>query len=281
MPHTVRRRVCAIKPTSRPTKVGNVGAVKHGRNTARRPASDHGTVAPGSIDGPLSRGWYRSGRCCPPHTPRSTNHSSPACPRGPRTSAARRNCETRGFRVPPEGESMIILGIFSPHRGIPAQDLDHLYDRDHRPRDQGGAGHRRSDRARPRRAPTLLLIVAVLAVRSGSRRYDSRRGDAEQRQATNGSVKLDAALPGAAVSTGQPRLPGRRATGEAAPEHRLKARRAGWRPRRGPSRCGGQRRPVGWRCPPATDLRRRPRGTMRPDRRRSLRPHRAGSPGTI
>src|SRR5919107_2060940 len=56
MPHTVRRRVCAIRPTTSPTNVWNVGAVKHGRNTARRPASEHGTVAPGSIDRSLSRG---------------------------------------------------------------------------------------------------------------------------------------------------------------------------------------------------------------------------------
>src|SRR6478609_5745332 len=40
IPHIVRRRVCAIRPTSRPTKVGNVGAVKHGRTRpGGRPAS--------------------------------------------------------------------------------------------------------------------------------------------------------------------------------------------------------------------------------------------------
>ena len=32
------------------------GAVKHGRNSARRPASEHGAVGPGGIDGSLSRG---------------------------------------------------------------------------------------------------------------------------------------------------------------------------------------------------------------------------------
>ena len=58
-PNTTRvlkpRRVCAIRPRSRPTNVGNVGAVKHGRNTARRPASEHGAVGPGGIDRSLSR----------------------------------------------------------------------------------------------------------------------------------------------------------------------------------------------------------------------------------
>jgi hypothetical protein len=55
-----------------------------------------GTVAPESIDGSLSRGWYRNRRCFPLHTSRSTTHASPACPtiRGPPTSA--RKCETRG-----------------------------------------------------------------------------------------------------------------------------------------------------------------------------------------
>ena len=48
--------VCAIRPTTNPTKVGNVGAVKHGRNTASRPANEHGAVGPGGIDGSLSRG---------------------------------------------------------------------------------------------------------------------------------------------------------------------------------------------------------------------------------
>src|SRR6185503_3789547 len=84
IPHTVRRRVCAIRPTTSPMKVWNVGAVKHGRNTARRPASEDGTVVPGSIDGSLSRGWYRNRRCFPLQTPRSTNPVSPACPHDPR-----------------------------------------------------------------------------------------------------------------------------------------------------------------------------------------------------
>jgi hypothetical protein len=47
IPHTVRRRVCAISPTTSPTNVWNAGAVKHGRNAARRPASEHGAVRPG------------------------------------------------------------------------------------------------------------------------------------------------------------------------------------------------------------------------------------------
>jgi hypothetical protein len=48
MPHTVRRRVCAIRPTSRPTKVGNVGAVEHDRARAAIAeylTADHGPVA--------------------------------------------------------------------------------------------------------------------------------------------------------------------------------------------------------------------------------------------
>src|SRR3954467_13833340 len=45
----------------------------------------------------LTRTVTRSGRCCPPHTPRSTNHASPACPRDPRTSDSSKNCETRGL----------------------------------------------------------------------------------------------------------------------------------------------------------------------------------------
>ena len=38
------------------SRVWKVGAVKHGRNTASRPASEHGAVGPGGIDGSLSRG---------------------------------------------------------------------------------------------------------------------------------------------------------------------------------------------------------------------------------
>src|SRR3954453_3019355 len=81
-------------------KVWKVGAVKHGRNSASRPASERGAVGPGGIDGSLSRGRGTSGRCCPPHTPRSTNHASPACPHGPAT--APENCETRGTLWVPE-----------------------------------------------------------------------------------------------------------------------------------------------------------------------------------
>ena len=58
--------------------MGNVGAVKHGRNTARRSASERGTVAPGSIDGSLSRGWCEHRRCFPLHPPRSRTWPSPA-----------------------------------------------------------------------------------------------------------------------------------------------------------------------------------------------------------
>jgi hypothetical protein len=101
IPHTVRCRVCAIRPTTSPTKVWNVGAVKHGRNTARRPASEHGAVGPGGIDGSLSRGWWRNRRCFPLHTPRSTNHPSPACPQ-PTDDQQPRNCETREALWVPE-----------------------------------------------------------------------------------------------------------------------------------------------------------------------------------
>jgi hypothetical protein len=35
---------------------GGSGKAKHGRNSARRAASEHGAVGPGSIDGSLSQG---------------------------------------------------------------------------------------------------------------------------------------------------------------------------------------------------------------------------------
>jgi hypothetical protein len=56
MPHTVRRRVCAIDPTTRALNVVNVGAVKQNRKTTSRSASEPGIVPSGSIDGSLSRG---------------------------------------------------------------------------------------------------------------------------------------------------------------------------------------------------------------------------------
>jgi hypothetical protein len=63
--------------------------------TARR-AMSISTTATG---GPRQQG--RPSPCftarCPPHAPRSTNPSSPACPRAPRTSAAPGSCETRGI----------------------------------------------------------------------------------------------------------------------------------------------------------------------------------------
>jgi hypothetical protein len=50
----VRRRVCAINPTTIALNVANVGVVKQDRKTANRPISEAGTVLSGSIDGPLS-----------------------------------------------------------------------------------------------------------------------------------------------------------------------------------------------------------------------------------
>ena len=44
----------------------------------QRPANEDGTVAPGSIDGSLSRGWCRNRRCFPLHPPRSRTSPSPA-----------------------------------------------------------------------------------------------------------------------------------------------------------------------------------------------------------
>jgi hypothetical protein len=123
IPHTVRCRVCAIRPTTSPTKVWNVGAVKHGRNTARRPASEHGAVGPGGIDGSLSRGWWRNRRCFPLHTPRSTNHPSPACPQ-PTDDQQPRNCETRGVGsrqepVHPPQDSAKRAPTYSPRQHQP------------------------------------------------------------------------------------------------------------------------------------------------------------------
>jgi hypothetical protein len=45
--------------------VRKVGAVKHGRNTEKRSASEHGSVASGSIDGSLSPEWYRNRQASP------------------------------------------------------------------------------------------------------------------------------------------------------------------------------------------------------------------------
>src|SRR4051794_17305747 len=44
IPHTVRRRVCAIRPTTSPTKVWNVGAVKRLFNFGRAPSSSSLTI---------------------------------------------------------------------------------------------------------------------------------------------------------------------------------------------------------------------------------------------
>jgi hypothetical protein len=78
-------------------KVWNVGAVKHGRNSASRPANERGAVGP--FDGSLSRGRCTNDRCCPAHTPGSTNHASPACPTSHGPATAPENCETRGVEL--------------------------------------------------------------------------------------------------------------------------------------------------------------------------------------
>src|SRR6266487_2900393 len=70
MPHTVRRRVCAIRPTTMALNVVNVGVVKQDRKTANRSANEPCTVVSGSIEGPLSRGWCKHRRCFP-HSPRT------------------------------------------------------------------------------------------------------------------------------------------------------------------------------------------------------------------
>jgi hypothetical protein len=49
IPQTVRRPVWASIPHTRAQKVVKVGAVKHGRMSANSPASDGGTLGPGSI----------------------------------------------------------------------------------------------------------------------------------------------------------------------------------------------------------------------------------------
>src|SRR3954466_6997934 len=66
--------------------VRRVEAVKEGRNTASRSASERGTVAPGSIDGSLSRGWCRHRRCFLLHPPRSRTWPFPARRHDLRTS---------------------------------------------------------------------------------------------------------------------------------------------------------------------------------------------------
>jgi hypothetical protein len=49
IPHTVRRPVPASIPHAIAQNVRNVGAVKHGRKAASRPASEEGRVKSGSI----------------------------------------------------------------------------------------------------------------------------------------------------------------------------------------------------------------------------------------
>src|SRR5919112_2923789 len=80
--------------------VRKVGAVKHGRNTLKRSASEHGSVALGSIDGSLSPEWYRNRRCFPLHHPRRSTMAVTGVSLPSRTgSRSRQNCETRGVRV--------------------------------------------------------------------------------------------------------------------------------------------------------------------------------------
>jgi hypothetical protein len=76
--HAAHRAVAGLgnQATTRPANVRKVGLVKHDRNTANRSASDAGTVSSGSIDGSLSRGWYRNRRCFPHDIPRSTTTDS-------------------------------------------------------------------------------------------------------------------------------------------------------------------------------------------------------------
>ena len=77
-------------------KVWNVGAVKHGRNSASRPASEHGAVGAGRHRRITLTRAVNERSTLPPHTQDLVNHSSPACPRDPRTSDSARNCETGG-----------------------------------------------------------------------------------------------------------------------------------------------------------------------------------------
>jgi hypothetical protein len=58
------------EPRCRTRVSGHAGAVQS--------ASERGTVAPGSIDGSLSRGWCRHRRCFPLHPPRSWTSPSSA-----------------------------------------------------------------------------------------------------------------------------------------------------------------------------------------------------------
>jgi hypothetical protein len=52
----VRGPVCATIPTTSSVKVANDGAVNEGRNTCSTPASEAGTVNPGSIGESLETG---------------------------------------------------------------------------------------------------------------------------------------------------------------------------------------------------------------------------------
>lgn len=49
IPHTVRRPVCADRPTTSSWNIANVGAVKHDANASNSAARDSGTIKPGSI----------------------------------------------------------------------------------------------------------------------------------------------------------------------------------------------------------------------------------------
>src|SRR4029079_7362738 len=61
-----------------------------------------------------------SGRCCPLYGPRSTNHASPACPRGPtdhhgaRKTAKHevyRSCQLMVGQMPPGGGSIVNIAL--------------------------------------------------------------------------------------------------------------------------------------------------------------------------
>jgi hypothetical protein len=81
------------------------GAVKQGRNTATRSVNEHGTVAPGSIDGSLSRGWCRRRRCSPltlqDHGPCHHRRVAHDPPTGATPPAKMRNTRAKMMVTPP------------------------------------------------------------------------------------------------------------------------------------------------------------------------------------
>ncbi len=89
MPHTVRRRVCAIRPTTMALNVVNVGVVKQDRKTANRAANEPGTEASTDRSREGGASTVDASLIHPGH-PRSTVGVSPTI-----TNKIKKICETR------------------------------------------------------------------------------------------------------------------------------------------------------------------------------------------